>query len=163
MNPIRPTKPMKEGQIYLDSLIFGSFWLDPMMRWKFSLKSRLEVVVFVSIPWLSHRSNKKSTDSAKIQRRSSCWNSLRLRQTQQLSIGDRFDSTRGCPQSVASHSTFHPMWEGWFQVGHKPNPNQPVNTPTWPYPKCYLAIHQNIYKVPQILLRIIITNWRACT
>ena len=69
MNPIRPTKPMKEGRIYLDSLIFGSFWLDPTMRWKFSLKSRLEVVVFVLIPWLSHRSNKKWTDSAKIQQR----------------------------------------------------------------------------------------------
>ena len=69
MNPIRPTKPLKEGRIYLDSLIFGSFWLDPTMRWKFLLKSRLEVVVFVSIPWLSHRSNKKWTNLAKIQRR----------------------------------------------------------------------------------------------
>jgi len=39
------------------------------MRWKFLLKSGLEVVVFASIPWLSHRSKEKSTDSTKIQRR----------------------------------------------------------------------------------------------
>ena len=49
---------------------FGSFWLDPAIRWKFSLKSGLEVVFFASILWLSHRSEEKSTDPAKIRR----WN-----------------------------------------------------------------------------------------
>ena len=39
------------------------------MRWKFLLKSGLEVVVFASIPWLSHWSKEKSTDPMKIQRR----------------------------------------------------------------------------------------------
>ena len=47
---------------------FGSFWLDLAIRWKFSLKSGLEVVFFASIPWSSHRSEEKSTDPAKIRR-----------------------------------------------------------------------------------------------
>ena len=42
---------------------------DPAMRWKFSFKSGLEVVFLASILWLSHRSEEKSTDPAKIQRR----------------------------------------------------------------------------------------------
>ena len=46
---------------------FGSFWLDLAMRWKFSLKSGLEVVFFASIPWLSHKFEEKSTDLVKIQ------------------------------------------------------------------------------------------------
>ena len=37
------------------------------MRLKFSLKFGLEVVFFASIPWLSHRSEEKSTDPTKIQ------------------------------------------------------------------------------------------------
>ena len=53
---------------------FGSFWLDPAMRWKFSLKSKLEVVfLFRSRGW--HTDPKKnqqirwrsSEDTAKIQ------------------------------------------------------------------------------------------------
>ena len=47
---------------------FGSFWLDPAIRWKFSLKFRLEVVFFALIPWLSHWSEEKSIDPMKIQR-----------------------------------------------------------------------------------------------
>ena len=38
------------------------------MRWKFSLKFELEVVVFDSIPWLSHRFEEKSTDSDLVMR-----------------------------------------------------------------------------------------------
>ena len=53
---------------------FGSFWLDLAMRLKFSLKSRLEVVFFASIPWLSHKSKEKSADSAKIQ-----WRTAKIR------------------------------------------------------------------------------------
>ena len=67
MNPIRPTKPMKEGRIYLDSLIFGSFWLDPTMRWKFWLNLGLRW-------WFLFRSLGCHTDLTKneqIRRRSS--------------------------------------------------------------------------------------------
>ena len=42
---------------------------DLAMRWKFSFKSGLEVVVLASIPWLSHKSKEKSTNPAKTQRR----------------------------------------------------------------------------------------------
>ena len=38
------------------------------MRWKFSLKSELKVVVFDSIPWLSHKFEEKSTDSDSVMR-----------------------------------------------------------------------------------------------
>ena len=38
------------------------------MRWKFSLKSELKVVVFDSIPWLSDRFEEKSTDSDPVMR-----------------------------------------------------------------------------------------------
>ena len=38
------------------------------MRWKFSLKFELEVVVFDSIPWLSHKFEEKSTDSDSVMR-----------------------------------------------------------------------------------------------
>ena len=38
------------------------------MRWKFSLKFELKVVVFDSIPWLSDRFEEKSTDSDPVMR-----------------------------------------------------------------------------------------------
>ena len=98
---------------------------DPTMRWKFSFKLGHEVVFLASILWLSHRSGE---DLTKIRQRSKGWKSLRLRSTRPLSTGAWSDSTWGCRQLTAGHSTSHPMWAGRFWVGHKPNPWTPIHT-----------------------------------
>ena len=90
----------------------GGFCFDPMV-----------------VTQIRRQINRSDKDPVKIWRRSTGWNSLRLRPTRSLSIGDQSDLTRNCPRSMAGHATFHSMWAGWFWVGHKPDSDRPVDTP----------------------------------
>ena len=111
---------------------------DLVMRWKFSLKSRLEVVFFASIPWLSHRSKEKSTDPAKIQRR---FNEIWRWFSKDLEVETHSDFDRHDRCSSETDPTWPKVVRGQQQVvqpptrcewvDSKPNPDWPVDTLTY--------------------------------
>ena len=90
---------------------------DPTMRWKFSFKSGLEVVVLASIPWVSHRSEEKSTDPAKIQRR---FGNFRRRFGEDLEVKTHsdFDRPDRCPPEP--DPTRSEVAGGWRWVVQRP-------------------------------------------
>ena len=98
----------------------------------------------------------------KIRRRSGGWNSLRLRSTRPLSTGARSDSTRDFRRSAAGRLTSHPMWAGRFRVGHKPDPDQPVDTPTILLGLLVLANSVTNFYVLGLIFYCNFGQWRPC-
>ena len=45
----------------------------------------------------------------------------------------RFDTTGGFSQSAAGLEFLHPIWSSWLRVGHKLDPDWPVDSPTLKY------------------------------